>query len=986
MPWTIHREFMSQLSTNSDLTLWEWVTRHGGSAPKARLSDAYPRTVIAAENVNGAQDGGDTIFSIPITCLMTPAAAFADVTYGKVFELFAARQSVEDRTVLVFFLAIERQRGMTSHWGPYIRELPSIFSNPLNWSRAETLRLAGTRLGGATKFHDCALLQLTEVCVPAFIAILRAQLILSANTKAIASGAISLAQDALSPDRLAWSHSCVSSRAFSLFLNGQRTIALVPLGDMLDHSPDAQIEWRTDDTAGQFSIISHDRLPAGSIMFNNYGAKSNEELILGYGFFMKSSVLETLYVRLAVDDMNEMRCRDNRGYDCDHMSITSGDIGENFLSRRLAHGHYLSTRSPVPPTFLTSSRILMMSPTELYTWRCRTCEGSDESQLKTKVGFNQHDRATFRILQQLVGLLRKTSKHISRYKRLAPKHQNHINENVRCLVAWITKEYRYSQLEIAHAVLRSLRLHCSELMHNCDAVKEAGAVDNCSAFITTRSDPSGAWEEINTVYREWECNIGVEKISAALLPFLSHQGQIQHGLRVSIPITHGDIIGRVPTCALLVASHALNEICVGVNSDEQEEVALAVALMLCAINESNAFNPFAKWLLCLQSATTFVEAEVLDNSLDVACGNEATCFRKQYDGELNFLKSAGLPLHNVDESGLDFLYSKARLVVSKQALRLPRAAETLEPSVSGHLALVPFLGFFPRAFHFSIGTFRWAYGRNERYLPDEYRGGWHLELSSSCDLTVDTCFVTPLAECSSASPESDVTRSALTLPEPIKPNMKIPLKTSLGDDQKLILEGLLQSWKSHELCFQLADTDEQLRHRKEDLLRITGLGSIHHVTLIPSPARLCAALGICATNRSAIFHETDICLKSCADAMIFGSESLNLAHSTEKPPDCQRDSTATGYQYDHSCEPYKSSPTLLATTLISRDASSNEAMPKAESELVFSSKVLMNLSNKNVSRILRNLLRRLLLYPNSKDSPPFRKNVLEFWRKDFGKW
>ena len=69
MPWTIHREFMSQLSTNSDLTLWEWVTRHGGSAPKARLSDAYPRTVIAAENVNGAQDGGDTIFSIPITCL-----------------------------------------------------------------------------------------------------------------------------------------------------------------------------------------------------------------------------------------------------------------------------------------------------------------------------------------------------------------------------------------------------------------------------------------------------------------------------------------------------------------------------------------------------------------------------------------------------------------------------------------------------------------------------------------------------------------------------------------------------------------------------------------------------------------------------------------------------------------------------------------------------------------------------------------------------
>jgi len=190
---------MSQFSTNGQLALWDWFSRHGGSAPKARLSDTHARTFIASETVKGTQDGGDILFSIPISCLLESAAALADVTFGSVFEMFTAHQGVDDRTILVFFLAIERQKGMASHWAPYIRELPTEFPNLLNWSRAEIVRLSGTRLGSATTLQESALLKLVEVWVPVFIAILRTQLITSEAEKATASQSLALAQNALSP-------------------------------------------------------------------------------------------------------------------------------------------------------------------------------------------------------------------------------------------------------------------------------------------------------------------------------------------------------------------------------------------------------------------------------------------------------------------------------------------------------------------------------------------------------------------------------------------------------------------------------------------------------------------------------------------------------------------------------------------------------------------------------------------------------------------
>jgi hypothetical protein len=76
-------------------------------------------------------------------------------------------------------------------------------------------------------------------------------------------------------------YSCVLSRSFSLNINGAETTAMIPLCDMLDHSPKAKVEWRMDDASKTFSILSHENIPAGGAVYNNYGEMGNDELLLG---------------------------------------------------------------------------------------------------------------------------------------------------------------------------------------------------------------------------------------------------------------------------------------------------------------------------------------------------------------------------------------------------------------------------------------------------------------------------------------------------------------------------------------------------------------------------------------------------------------------------------------------------------------------------------------------------------------------------------
>lgn len=86
-------------------------------------------------------------------------------------------------------------------------------------------------------------------------------------------------------DLYLWAATMLSSRSFTASALSDPTIdspVLIPGLDMLNHSESAKVDW---EFGSDGSIIKTEEvIEAGKEIFNNYGPKSNAELIIGYGF------------------------------------------------------------------------------------------------------------------------------------------------------------------------------------------------------------------------------------------------------------------------------------------------------------------------------------------------------------------------------------------------------------------------------------------------------------------------------------------------------------------------------------------------------------------------------------------------------------------------------------------------------------------------------------------------------------------------------
>ncbi|KAI0112307.1 SET domain-containing protein [Hypoxylon sp. NC0597] len=95
-----------------------------------------------------------------------------------------------------------------------------------------------------------------------------------------------------------WAYSIFTSRSFrpSLIIPAGTSLSLpcelddfsvlLPLYDIGNHSPLAKIAWTTDEQTQVCTLRSRQTYSAGEQVFNNYGMKTNVELLLGYGFIL----------------------------------------------------------------------------------------------------------------------------------------------------------------------------------------------------------------------------------------------------------------------------------------------------------------------------------------------------------------------------------------------------------------------------------------------------------------------------------------------------------------------------------------------------------------------------------------------------------------------------------------------------------------------------------------------------------------------------
>ncbi|KIK39010.1 hypothetical protein CY34DRAFT_808768, partial [Suillus luteus UH-Slu-Lm8-n1] len=183
---------------------------------------------------------------------------------------------------------------------PYLKSLPppDALLTPLQFTPSELEAFRGTNIYGATRDRQECWNTEWNTC-RAFI-------------------------HAVNPDwaeRYTWdkylrASTYLSTRAFpSTLLSRSPTLQttsssypfMLPGVDILNHSRGQPVSWCTSypegstearDDSATISIISHTKTPLGEEVFNNYGLKANDELILGYGFSLPQNREDKITLQL----------------------------------------------------------------------------------------------------------------------------------------------------------------------------------------------------------------------------------------------------------------------------------------------------------------------------------------------------------------------------------------------------------------------------------------------------------------------------------------------------------------------------------------------------------------------------------------------------------------------------------------------------------------------------------------------------------------
>ena len=81
----------------------------------------------------------------------------------------------------------------------------------------------------------------------------------------------------------------ISSRIFGISINNNKTDALVPFADLLNHRRPRQTQWFFDDEKNSFVVQAVEEIGEGQEIFDSYGKKTNYRFLLNYGFALENN-------------------------------------------------------------------------------------------------------------------------------------------------------------------------------------------------------------------------------------------------------------------------------------------------------------------------------------------------------------------------------------------------------------------------------------------------------------------------------------------------------------------------------------------------------------------------------------------------------------------------------------------------------------------------------------------------------------------------
>lgn len=300
------------------------------------VADDGDRGVFIAEDIAPHTE----VFAIPRDAMLTVRSVHETPSLAPLAKLPFFQQcdsECEDDQLALALLFEKHVTGAASKWSEHIALLPATYHNVLYFG-ADALKC----LRGSNLF---LIAQQMEQKVADDYAVLHEAVLAPLFDALLTTGATSLTraelEQSFSLASYKWALSTIWSRFVSLrvgkwdasessattaataetptlasselatspadFFGMARVKAMVPVFDMLNHDPEAEMAHFYDVETQHFRLVSHQHWSAGAQMFINYGALSNHKLLALYGFVVDPNAYDALDLWVPMDETTSSR-------------------------------------------------------------------------------------------------------------------------------------------------------------------------------------------------------------------------------------------------------------------------------------------------------------------------------------------------------------------------------------------------------------------------------------------------------------------------------------------------------------------------------------------------------------------------------------------------------------------------------------------------------------------------------------------------------
>ncbi|KAM9319592.1 SET domain-containing protein 4 [Gastrophryne carolinensis] len=228
---------------------------------------------------------GDLIISLPESCLLTTGTVLTSYL-GDYIRRW--RPPVSPLLALCTFLITERYAGARSPWKPYLDILPRSYDCPVYWE-PEVVTFLPEPVRHKAQEQRSTLQEFYSSHVPFFRSL---QALFQES-----------AEDILSYEAVRWAWCTVNTRTVYMkhaqrdcFSSEQDVYALAPFLDLLNHSPEVQVEAAFNEERRCYEIRTKVQYRKYDQVFICYGHHDSQRLLLEYGFVAPNNPHQSVYV------------------------------------------------------------------------------------------------------------------------------------------------------------------------------------------------------------------------------------------------------------------------------------------------------------------------------------------------------------------------------------------------------------------------------------------------------------------------------------------------------------------------------------------------------------------------------------------------------------------------------------------------------------------------------------------------------------------